>query len=51
VYVAHTDSDQPTAVAVPPPADEQVQHLIEQAARRLIQLRQRRGVRDDTQSH
>lgn len=32
VYVTHPDSGQPTFVAVSPPTDEQVQHLIEQAA-------------------
>ena len=48
VYVAHPDSGQPVLVAVPPPSDELVQHLIEQAAERVIQVLQRHGVLDDT---
>ena len=48
VYVAHPDSGQPTFVAVPPTSDAQVQRLVEQAAVRLIQLMQRRGVLDGT---
>ena len=49
VYVPDPDSGQPTFVAVEPPTDDQVQHLIEQAAYRLIGLLQRRGVLDDVQ--
>ena len=48
VYVTHPDSGQPTFVAVQPPTDEQVQRLIEQAAVRLIERLQRRGVLDDS---
>ena len=48
VYVAHPDSGQPVFVAVPPPSDELVQRLIEQAAERVIQVLQRHGVLDDT---
>ena len=50
VYVPHPDSGQPTFVAVDPPTDEQVQRLVEQAAVRLIDLLERRGVRDDSQT-
>jgi len=49
VYVTDPDSGQPTFVAVDPPTDDQVQHLVEQAAYRLIGLLQRRGVLDDAQ--
>jgi hypothetical protein len=48
VYVSHPDSGQPTFVPVPPPTDDQIQHLIEQAAVRLIQQLEQRGVLDDT---
>lgn len=50
VYVTHPDSGQPTFVAVDPPTDEQVQRLIEQAAVRLIDRLERRGVLDDSQT-
>jgi len=49
VYVTDPDSGQPTFVAVEPPTDDQVQHLVEQAAHRLIAVLQRRGVLDDAQ--
>ena len=49
VYVRDRDGGQPTYVAVDPPTDDQVQHLIEQSAHRLIGLLQRRGVLDDVQ--
>jgi hypothetical protein len=47
VYVRHPDSGQPTFVAVDPPTDAQVQHLIAQVAVRLIALLERRGVLHD----
>ena len=50
VYVTDPDSGEPTFVAVDPPTDDQIQHLIEQVAYRLIGLLQRRGVLDDTQA-
>jgi hypothetical protein len=50
VYVPHPDSGQPTFVAVPPPTDDQIQHLIEPAALRLIQQLDKGGVLDDTQA-
>ena len=49
VYVLDPDGGSPTFVAVDPPTDDQVQHLVEQAAYRLIGLLQRRGVVDDAQ--
>jgi hypothetical protein len=50
VYVKHPDTGEPTFVAVAPPTDEQLQHLIEQAAYRLITVLERHGVLDDTQT-
>ena len=50
VYVPHPDSGQPTFVAVPPPTDDQIQHLIQPAAVRLIQRLEQRGVLEDTQA-
>ena len=50
VYVTDPDTGQPTFVAVEPPTDEQLQHLMEQAAHRLIAVLERHGVLDDTQT-
>jgi len=50
VYVPHPDSGQPTFVAAPPPTDDQIQQLIEQAAVRLIRQLEQRGALDPTQA-
>ena len=50
VYVDHPGTGQPTFVPVDPPTDEQLQHLIEQAAYRLIVVLERHGVLEDNQA-
>ena len=50
MYVKHPDTGEPTFVAVEPPTDEQLQHLIEQAAYRLITVLERHGVLNDSQT-
>ena len=44
VCVNDPDTGQPTLVAVDPPTDQPLQHLIEQAADRLIAVLESRGV-------
>lgn len=50
VYVPDPMSDRPTFIPVASPTDDQVQHLIEQVAHRLIAQLEGCGVLDDTQS-
>ena len=48
--VRHPDTGAPTFVAVDPPTDEQLQHLVEQAAYRLVAVLERHGVLDAGQT-
>ena len=50
VYVPDPLSNRPTFIPVASPTDDQVQHLIEQVAHRLIAQLERGGVLDDRQS-
>ena len=42
------DGGAPVFVAAPPLADEDVQEIVETAAQRIVRLRQRRGLLDDS---
>ena len=48
VYVPAADGGAPVFVAAPPLADEDVQEIVETAAQRIVRLRQRRGLLDDS---
>ena len=48
VYVPAADGGTPVFVAAPPLADEDVQEIVETAARRIVRLLQRRGLLDDS---